>query len=206
MKLRDLLELLFLAAIWGGSFLFMRLAAPEFGAVTMAGLRVAGAALVLLPLLAHRQGLSELRANAGPLLVAGFFNCALPFILFSYAALSITAGLSSILNATTPMWGALVAWVWLSQRLSGLRILGLVIGFGGVAFLAWDKASFKDGGSGLALLACLAAALCYGIGANYVKRRLPQVGSLTVATGNVLGAALLLALPATLLAPAQMPG
>ncbi|MFX8110503.1 DMT family transporter, partial [Acinetobacter baumannii] len=79
------------------------------------------------------------------LLLVGALNSAIPFVLFSFAALSITAGLSSIVNATTPLWTAVVALVWLGQRLTPLRVLGLVIGFGGVAFLAWDKASFKPG-------------------------------------------------------------
>ncbi|MDN3920534.1 DMT family transporter [Roseateles violae] len=205
MKLFDLGELLTLAAIWGASFLFMRLGAHEFGPVVMAALRVAGASLALLPLLAARQGLAELRREWRPLLFVGLLNSALPFVLFSFAALSITAGLSSILNATTPLWTAIVAWLWLSQRLSPLRMLGLALGFAGVLFLAWDKASFKPGGSGWALAACLLAALCYGIAANYIKRRMSHVGALTVATGSQLFAALMLAPPALLLWPAQPP-
>jgi drug/metabolite transporter (DMT)-like permease len=205
MKPFDLAELVLLAAIWGASFLFMRLGAHEFGPVAMAALRVGGASLMLLPLLAARQGLGELRREWRPVLVVGLLNSALPFALFAYAALSITAGLSSILNATTPLWGAIVAWVWLSQRLSPTRIAGLALGFAGVLFLAWDKASFKPGGSGWAILACLAAALCYGIAASYSKRFLAQVSPLTVATGSQLAAAALLALPAFWLWPAVMP-
>jgi drug/metabolite transporter (DMT)-like permease len=201
----DLGELLLLAAIWGASFLFMRLGAHEFGAIPMAALRVIGASAFLLPLLAARQGLAELRRDWRPLLVVGLLNSALPFALYSYAALSITAGLSSILNATTPLWGALVAWAWLRQGLSASRILGLAIGFAGVAFLAWDKASFKPGGSGWAVLACLLATLCYGIAANYTKRRLSQCSPLTVATGSQFSAALLLAGPAAWLWPAAAP-
>lgn len=202
----DLGELLLLAAIWGASFLFMRLGAHEFGAIPMAALRVIGATAFLLPLLAARQGLAELRRDWRPLLVVGLLNSALPFALYSYAALSITAGLSSILNATTPLWGAIVAWVWLGQGLNASRILGLAIGFAGVVFLAWDKASFKPGGSGWAVLACLLATLCYGIAANYTKRRLSQCSPLTVATGSQFGAALLLAGPAAWLWPATAPG
>lgn len=205
MKPFDIAELVTLAAIWGASFLFMRLGAHEFGPIAMAALRVSGASLLLLPLLAARQGLAELRREWRPLLVIGLLNSALPFAFFSYAALSITAGLSSILNATTPLWGAIVAWLWLSQRLSPPRILGLLLGFAGVLFLAWDKASFKPGGSGWAILACLAAALCYGIAASYSKRFLAHLSPLTVATGSQLFAALLLALPAQALWPAQPP-
>lgn len=205
MKSSDLAELTLLAAIWGASFLFMRLGAHEFGPIAMAALRVGLASLALLPLLAARQGLAELRRAWRPLLVLGLLNSALPFALFSYAALSITAGLSSILNATTPLWGAIVAWAWLSQRLTAARLLGLLLGFAGVAFLAWDKASFKPGGSGWAILACLGAALSYGIAASFTKRHLAPLSPLTVATGSQFTAALMLAGPAAALWPAQPP-
>lgn len=204
-KSLDLGELLLLAAIWGASFLFMRLGAHEFGAIPLAALRVAGASLFLLPLLAARQGLTELRRDWRPLLVVGLLNSALPFALYSYAALSITAGLSSILNATTPLWGALVAWAWLSQGLTASRIAGLALGFAGVVFLAWDQASFKPGGSGWAVLACLLATLCYGIAANFTKRFLSGCSPLTVATGSQFSAALLLAGPAVFFWPAALP-
>lgn len=206
MKQNDVLEMLLLAAIWGASFLFMRLSAPEFGAVATAALRVAGASLFLIPLLALRsQGLAELRTHWRALLLVGLFNSALPFALYSYAALSINAGLSSILNATTPMWGALVAWAWFSQRLDASRLLGLALGFAGVVLLAWDKASFKPGGSGFAILACLAAALCYGLAANATKKYLAGASPLAVATGSQLTAALMLAAPAAALSPVQVP-
>jgi len=208
MKPFDLGELVLLAAIWGASFLFMRLGAQEFGPIALATVRVAGASLVLLPLLAARQGLGEMRREWRSMLVVGLLNSALPFALFSFAALSITAGLSSILNATTPLWGAVVAWVWLGTRLNGLRIVGLALGFAGVLFLAWDKASFKPGAdhsAAWALAACLGAALCYGMAANYSKRFMSHISPLSVATGSQLTAALMLALPAWALWPAQNP-
>lgn len=205
LKTLDLIELLTLAAIWGASFLFMRLGAHEFGPVPLVALRVGIASLVLLPLLAVRQGLGEMLRHWRPLLVVALLNSALPFALFSYAALSITAGLSSILNATTPLWGALVAWAWLRQGLTPLRVLGLALGFAGVVFLAWEQASFKPGGSGFAVLACLAAALSYGIAASFTKKRLAAVSPLTVATGSQCFATLMLFGPAVWLWPASPP-
>lgn len=98
MKRRDLGELLLLAALWGASFLFMRLGAAQFGAVPLAGLRVAGAALVVLPLLVWRGELWALRRHWKPLLVVGATNSAFPFLCYSYAAITLNAGLSSILN------------------------------------------------------------------------------------------------------------
>ncbi|MBT9490757.1 MAG: DMT family transporter [Paucibacter sp.] len=208
MKTADLAELTLLAAIWGASFLFMRLGAHEFGPVAMAALRVGGASLMLLPLLAARQGLAELGREWKPLAVIGLLNSALPFALFSYAALSISAGLSSIINATTPLWGALIAWVWLSQRLDRLRIVGLALGFAGVLYLAWDKASLKPGADHSAvwaLLACLAATFCYGLAANFSKRYTAHIAPLAVATGSQCYAALMLAAPAVLFWPAAAP-
>lgn len=205
MKPIDLFELISLAAIWGASFLFMRLGAHEFGPMAMAALRVTVASLALLPLLAMRQGLTELRKEWRPLAVIGLLNSAIPFALFSYAALSITAGLSSILNATTPLWGAVIAWVWLNQRLTPQRSFGLLLGFAGVLFLAWDKASFKPGGSGWALAACLVATFCYGLAANFSKKFTVHIKPLTVATGSQVFAALMLALPAALYWPAVTP-
>jgi drug/metabolite transporter (DMT)-like permease len=136
-------------------------------------------------------------------------NSGIPFACYAYALLSITTGLSSLLNATVPMFGALVAWVWLKDRPNGLKILGLLIGFVGVAMLAWGKASFKPDASGLssgwAVVACLTACLCYGIAASFTKRYLGGVPSLVVATGSQIGATLGLALPTLWLWPAAMP-
>jgi drug/metabolite transporter (DMT)-like permease len=208
MKPFDIGELVLLAALWGASFLFMRLGAHEFGPIPLAAVRVGLASVMLIPLLASRGLLGELRTHWRGLLVVGALNGAIPFTLFSFAALSITAGLSSIVNATTPLWTAVVAFVWLRQGLTALRALGLVIGFAGVAFLAWDKASFRPGAdhSGLlAVLACAGATLCYGIAANATRRFLSGVPPLVVATGSQFAAALMLALPAAWLWPAEPP-
>ena len=132
MRPMDIGELVALAAIWGASFLFMRLGAGEFGPVALAAVRVGGAALVLLPLLAWRGQFAELRRHWRALLIVGLTNSALPFLGFSYAALSISAGLSSIFNASTPLWGAVIAWLWLRDRPTLPRMAGLAIGFAGV--------------------------------------------------------------------------
>ena len=205
MKPADGAELVALASIWGASFLFMRLGAGEFGPVALSAVRVAGAALVLLPLLHWRGQFAELRRHWRSIFVVGITNTALPFLGFSYAALSISAGLSSIFNASSPLFGAVIGWLWLRDRPTGPRVLGLAIGFAGVLGLAWEKASFRSGGSGWAIVACLAAALMYGLSANYTKRRLQGVAPMAVAAGSQLSATLLLALPALWWWPAQMP-
>jgi drug/metabolite transporter (DMT)-like permease len=208
-RLRDSVELVSLAALWGASFLFMRMGAGEFGPVALAAVRVAGAALFLLPLLALRGHLPALRAAWRPIAVVGITNSALPFVLFGYATLSITGGLASIFNAAAPLFGALIAWLWLSERLNLSRSLGLGIGLLGVLGLAWSNVNvelgFKPGGSAWAIGACLLATLFYGFSANYTKRRLNGVAPLAVAAGSQSFAALFLALPALWWWPAQAP-
>ncbi len=205
MKTSDLIELVALAAIWGASLLFMRLGAGEFGPVALSAVRVAGAALVLLPLLLWRGQWVELRRHWRAIFLVGLTNSALPFLFFSYAALGISAGLSSIFNASSPLWGALIGWWWLRDRPTAPRALGLAIGFAGVIGLAWEKASFQPGGSGWAIVACLAAAMLYGLSANFTKKRLQGVAPMAVAAGSQLSAALVLAGPALLWWPAAMP-
>lgn len=203
-------EFVLLAAIWVSSFLFMRLGAQEFGAIPTAGLRVSIAALFLGPLLLWRGLWPQLARHWKKIFFIGLLNSAIPFACFSFALLSISTGLSAILNATVPLFGAVIAWLWLKDRPHGLRILGLLIGFAGVALLAWDKASFKPGASGLAtgwaVLACLTACLCYGISASYTKRYLSGLPSLVTATGSQFGATLGLALPTLWLWPTRAPG
>ena len=209
MKTSDLIDLLLLAALWGASFLFMRMGAAEFGPIALVAVRVTGAALFLLPLLQLRGQMSVLREHWRPIFVVGITNSALPFLCFGYAALSITAGLSSIFNAATPLFGAAIAWLWLKDKLTLPRIVGLVIGFAGVLWLAWNKAdhqaAFKPGGSGWAIVACLAGAVLYGISASLTKKTLAGVAPMAVAAGSQLSATLVLAVPAWLWWPAVAP-
>ncbi|MBP9905898.1 MAG: DMT family transporter, partial [Rhodoferax sp.] len=194
-----LIEFVLLGAIWGASFLFTRLSAAEFGALPTAGLRVGIAALFLLPLLLVRGQGPVLAGHWKKIFLLGMLNSGIPFACYAYALLAITTGLSALLNATVPLFGALVAWVWLKDRPHGLKILGLLIGFVGVAMLAWGKASFKPEASGVssgwAVVACLVACLCYGISASFTRRYLSGVPSLVVASGSQIGASLGLALP-----------
>jgi drug/metabolite transporter (DMT)-like permease len=192
MRRRDLSDLTLLAALWGASFLFTRIAAPAFGPFALAELRVAIAALVLLPLLAWRADLSELVSHRSQFLLLGAVNTAIPFSLFSYAALSITAGLASILNATAPMFTALVAWLWLRERLAPAQWLGLGVGMAGVAWLSMGKGQIDASGHGLAIAAALLATLSYGVSASVAKRFFTGVRPLAVAAGSQTAAALLL--------------
>ena len=202
-------EFILLAALWGASFLFMRLGTLEFGTLPTAGLRVAIASLALLPVMLSRGLWPQLRQHWKPVMICGLINSAIPFALFSFALLSISTGLSSILNATVPLFGALVAWLWLGDKPGTSRTVGLVVGFIGVALLASGKASFKPDASGAVtawgILACLLATISYAVAASFTRRYLSGLNSLMVATGSQIGAALGLALPTLLMWPVQAP-
>jgi drug/metabolite transporter (DMT)-like permease len=188
----------------------MRLAGHDFGVVPTVGGRVVIGALFLMPILLYKGLWQQLRQHWKKTFLVGLINSALPFACFSFALLSLSTGMTSILNATVPLFGALIAWLWLKDRPHGLRILGLVIGFFGIALLAWEKASFQPHASGLAtgwaVLACLLACVSYGVAASYTKRYLGGLPSLVTATGSQLGASLGLALPTLWFWPAQAPG
>lgn len=209
MNRRDIAELGLLGALWGASFLFMRMGAAEFGPLALVFVRVGGAALLLLPLLfAQGQG-AALRRHWRPIAVVGLINSALPFVLYTVAALVLGAGLMAVFNATAPIWGALIAALWLGERLGAGRALGLAIGVAGVVALVWGKADLRPGVQGispaLGMAACLGATLLYGLAANYSRKRLVGVPPLAVAAGSQLAAALLLVLPAWWAWPATPP-
>jgi drug/metabolite transporter (DMT)-like permease len=202
-------EFFLLSGLWGASFLFMRLGASEFGPLPTAGLRVALATLFLWPILVQQGQWPALRQHWRPVLLAGLINSAIPFALYAWAVLHITTGLASILNATVPLFGAIIAWLWLGERIGRLRSFGLALGFLGVALLAWRAPGGAGGQSDLAfwaVAACLGATTCYALAASYARRYLVGIPPLATATGSQLGAALFLAIPTAIAWPAQMPG
>lgn len=205
-----LTDFLLLAAIWGASFLFMRLAAADLGALPTAALRVAIASLFLWPLLKLRGQTMLLRQHWRPILFVGMLNSGIPFALYAFAVMHISTGLSSILNATVPLFGALVAWIWLGDKPGFSRGLGLAIGFGGIVLLAGGQVGFKTSPTDVsplwAVLACLAATTCYALAASFTKKYIPPLPSLVTATGSQIGATLALALPALWWHPDHLPG
>jgi drug/metabolite transporter (DMT)-like permease len=198
-----------LGAIWGSSFMFMRLAGAEFGPVATAALRVTFGALFLLPMLLWRGQWAVMRRHWVPVFFVGLLNSGIPFALFTFSLLTITTGLSSIINASVPMFGALVAWIWLGEQPGRWRIAGLVLGFLGVSALAWDQAGVKPGDSGIhplwAMLACMGACISYAVAASFSRLYLQGVPPLVSATGSQIGAALAMAVPAAWLWPSQPP-
>jgi drug/metabolite transporter (DMT)-like permease len=201
-------EFVLLAVLWGSSFLFMREGAYAFGAFPTAWVRVTLAALMLTPILIWRGEVPMLSQHWRPTLSLGILNAGIPFACYAYALMHISTGLSSILNATTPLFGALIAWFWLGDKLNATRALGLALGFTGVVLLASDVPggiSFKAGGAGLAVVACLIATFCYGVAGSFTKRYLHNVPSLVTTTGSLWGASIGLCIPALLTWPNDMP-
>lgn len=205
MRWRDVLELCVLALLWGSAYLFIRAAVPEFGPVPLIALRLGISALVLLPLLLARGGLRALRGAGRPLVVQGILFSAIPFVLLAWASLSMTAGLTAILNATAPLFAAIVAHLWLAERIGRWRALGLAIGFAGVLVLVWGGVSFRSGGSGWALLAMMVASLLWGIGGHYTRVRLAGLSPVAISVGTLAVSALVLAPFAVASWPAQAP-
>ncbi|MBI3367008.1 MAG: DMT family transporter, partial [Burkholderiales bacterium] len=157
-----------------------------------------------------RGELPALHRHWKAIALVGVTNSAIPFVVFGYAALSITAGLASVFNAATPLFSALIGWLWLREPLTRWRSLGLAIGFVGVLGLAWNKIGLKPGAgdlqTALAIGACLLATLMYGLSTNLTKRTLTGAPAMAIAAGSQLGAAVALAIPAALTWPATLPG
>jgi drug/metabolite transporter (DMT)-like permease len=202
---RDLADLLLLAALWGGSFLLLRIGAPEFGPVTLTAMRAVIAAVCLLPLLWWRGLAGQVVRNAPHMLAIAVLGTALPFVLFAFALLTLSAGKGAIVNAAVPLWGALVGYLWLRERPTRAQLLGLAIGFAGVVTLIASKSGIDGGGSLLAFSAALLATASYGVAGHYTRRHLAHVDSLANAGGSLIGAALLLVVPGLLYWPATPP-
>jgi drug/metabolite transporter (DMT)-like permease len=169
MNTANLLRLFALAAIWGGSFLFMRISAPVLGPAVLIEYRVLFAAVFLFVVglvLKKRLGLRE---HWKHYLILGFFNSALPFVLFAFAARTLSASVLSVLNATAPMWGALLGAAWSRQRIGARTALGLVCGTAGVALLVGFDSVAARPGAGVALAAALLAAFSYSVASLYAK-------------------------------------
>jgi drug/metabolite transporter (DMT)-like permease len=204
MGLRDIAALLLLASIWGGSFIFMRVAAPEFGIYVLVAIRTVLATSVLLPILMMTGGVSQIFKHWFPIALVGLANTAVPFALFNYSSLHLEAGVNAILNATAPMFGALVAWLWLGDKLTPTAIGGLALGFLGVTVISQQKLGEGDI-SFVPILTALLATTCYGIAASMMKRWLQGVRPLVVATGSQAMASVMLAPFALSTLPATMP-
>ena len=184
------LELGILGAIWGASFLFMRIAAKDFGAVPLVEMRLALGALVLLPFLWRAR--ASFTAGVWPkLALIGLVNSAIPFVLFAWAAQRAPAGIGAITNSMAVLFTALVGFLFFGEKIGAQRAIALFAGFAGVVVLASGKSAGAS--IGWAVAAGTAAAFLYGIGANFVRRHLTGLPPAAVAAATLGTAALLTA-------------
>jgi drug/metabolite transporter (DMT)-like permease len=206
METRDLGALLLLGALWGASYMFIRVAVPALGPFALMGLRVALAASVLALYAAFLvRDLPKFRSRWREFLIVGATNSAVPFTLIAAAEIELTASLAAILNSTTALFAAAVAAVWIGEALTMKKVFGLVMGLVGVAVLVgWDPIPLNS----IVLLsvgAMLAASLSYAIGGVYVKRTFAGVPPLAMAIGQQAGAAVLLLPLAAVSLPEEAP-
>ena len=201
MGTREWTTLLVLSVLWGGSFFFIDVAVESVAPFTLVLLRVLlGAATLLLVLKVTGQKLPFERRTIGPFLTLALLNNAVPFSLFAWGQQHIASGLASILNATTPLWAVLVAHVFTGdEKATPLKILGVAVGFSGVALMIGGDVLLDVAGANLlAQLACLAAALCYALAGVHARRfRRMGVPPIAVSAGQ-LSATVLVMLPLVL--------
>jgi len=201
---RTTLELIALGAIWGGSFLFMRVAAKDFGPFPMVATRLAFGSVILLPLLWRAR--STLRiGHLWKMLGLGALSAAIPFTLFAWGAERAPAGIGAIANSMTVLFAALVAFAAFGEKIGARKAIALVAGFIGVVILASGRTAGEIVAP--AALAGAAASFCYGLAGNLIKRFLSDIAPTAVAAGCLLGATLLTAPLAVLTWPdAPIPG
>lgn len=192
MRISDFLRLFGLAAIWGASFLFMRIIAPVLGAFWTAEIRVGLAGLALIAWMLVSNQPIVFRQYWKSFLILGAISTALPAVFYAYAAQHIPAGYSAIMNATSPLWGAVMAAIFLGEQFTRRKMLGMLVGVLGVAMLVrlgpveWSTELL------LALLACSAATICYALAGVYTKRLSVNVNPVLMATASQVGGAIFL--------------
>ena len=190
--LRDISELIFLSAIWGSSFLFLRLTSPVFGPIFLIEMRVLSGLAVLLPLVLFLGKLAEFQKHWKMIAAVSLMNMAIPFCFFAFSAVYIGAGLLSIINATVPIFSACVAYIVYKARLSRSSLLGLLIGFLGVVVLMFNPDESFGSSGWLAILSALLACLLYGTAINLTVNNLQGVSGLTITAGGLFVSSLVL--------------
>lgn len=196
----DVFLLVLLSAIWGSSFMFMRYLAPLIGPVATADARVLIAGLFLVALFAILRFDLRWRERWKRYLVIGIVNSGLPFLLYSYASLTLPSSVEVVINALAPGFGALFGAIWLGERLSVRKVLGLLIGLAGVAVVSGIGGGGAGKASILAMLACVGATVCYGLAGVYVKLRAKDIEPKAVAAASQLMAGIAI-MPALIFYP-----
>jgi drug/metabolite transporter (DMT)-like permease len=189
MRAADITRLIALAILWGGSFLLYRIIAPALGTIVATEARVGIAGIALLAWQALAGSPFEWRTHQRAMLTVGITNSALPFACYGYAAHVLPAGYLAIINATAPLFGAIIARLWLGEALEARRVAGIALGVIGVVVLVGLGPVAVDAKVLLACVACLIAATSYGFAGNYTRQLKRPVPPASMATGSQLAAA-----------------
>ncbi|MFQ2507485.1 DMT family transporter [Aeromonas caviae] len=195
MRPSDYGRLLALAAIWGASFLFMRIAAPTFGSVNTTFLRVFFALVGLAAMLLLLRTPMQFQGKLKSIMVLGIINSGVPFLMYAVAALWLPAGYSAILNATTPLMGALIGFSFFHETLTLRKWAGVMLGLVGIGLITTTGEVDLSGQLAIGVLACLIATACYGCAGFLTRRWVTERGGLDaklVAFGSQIGAVLFL--------------
>jgi len=197
MNLKYSIYLIVLAAIWGLSFTFVKIATFDFGPFPLGMLRIAIAAVLLIIFCCITGKLKSTIAllldkkNALHLIIIGVLGQLIPFTLYVVAEQSISASNASILNATTPIWTAIIAVLWLKKSFNLTQLLGIILGFIGVFVLVNDGQTQSTNIAYFSVFAILLATFCYALDVNYINKFLPNVAPIEMATVSTIYAALL---------------
>jgi drug/metabolite transporter (DMT)-like permease len=192
MKIKDIAALLSLAALWGASFLFIRIASPALGPFLTIQGRVTIAAAALLIYMALLRLSPEFKQRWKQYLILGALNAAFPFTLIATAALHLTASMSAIINSLAPLFTALVVWGWMKEKLTVKKWIGIIVGISGVAVLVgWSPIQFTTQVL-IAVVLSILSTVFYGFGGVYAKKTFAGVSPLSLAFGQQLGASILL--------------
>ncbi len=195
MRPSDYGRLLALAAIWGASFLFMRIAAPAFGSVNTTFLRVFFALVGLAAMLLLLRTPMQFQGKLKSIMMLGIINSGVPFLMYAVAALWLPAGYSAILNATTPLMGALIGFSFFHETLTLRKWAGVMLGLVGIGLITTTGEVDLSGQLAIGVLACLIATACYGCAGFLTRRWVTERGGLDaklVAFGSQIGAVLFL--------------
>jgi len=201
----DLLLLLGLATVWGGSYFFIRIAVPAFGPAALVAARVVIGGLLLWAVARGMRQPLVIRRHLPRLVILGLLNAALPYMLISAAELHLTSSFAAILGATVPLFAAAMGARLLGERLNPARLAGLVLGVVGVGVMVGWGPMALDRAAVLSVLAMLVASASYASSGIYTKLQLKGVSTYSLAFGQQLGALVWLVVPGAMLAPRSVP-
>ena len=202
MELRYWVVLTFLGAIWGSAFIFIKVAAPEFGAIGLVQARLTIASLVFIPILLRKKYLMLLKPAWKHSLVLAITNNAIPFSLFSYGSFGADSNILAILNATTAFNTMIIALLWLGEKVTPKQIFGLVLGFIGVIILVNPESSST---SIISALFCLIGAACYSFSTVFIQKYSEKTDKMVLIGWSIIFSCFIM-IPLTLInLPHQIP-